>query len=66
MDAYVTATALREAGQEHACTLGVFREAGAEFLGEEGFFAAGFGVKRKPGDGYGQQSAYFTHGDRAA
>src|SRR5713226_6468500 len=56
--------ALREAGQEHACALAVFREARAEFLGEEGFFAAGLGVKGKPGDGYGEQAAHFAQGDR--
>src|SRR5216683_6149487 len=58
--------ALREAGQEHACALAVFREARAEFLGEEGFFAAGLGVKGKPGDGYGEQAAHFAHGERGA
>src|SRR5258708_29504311 len=53
--------ALREAGQEHACTLGMFGEAGSKLLGEEGFFAAGFGVKGKPGHGYGGQSADLAH-----
>ena len=59
-------TSLREARQEHACALGVFGEAVAEFLGEEGFFAAGLSVKGKPGDGYGQQAADFAAGDRGA
>ena len=57
---------LREARQEHPCALGVFREAVAEFLGEEAFFAAGLRVKGKPGDGYGEQTADFAHGDRRA
>jgi hypothetical protein len=46
--------------------LGVFGKTVAEFLGEEAFFAAGLGVKGKPGDGYGQQAADFAHGDRRA
>ena len=62
----ITRTTLREVGQEHACALGVFGEAVAEFLGEEGFFAAGLSVKGKPGNGYRQQSAHFAHGDRSA
>jgi hypothetical protein len=61
-----TTTVLREAGQEHAGVTAVLSKTVAEFLGEEGFLAAGLGVKGKPGDGHGQQSACFTHGDRAA
>jgi hypothetical protein len=38
----------------------VFGKTVAEFLGEEAFFAAGLGVKGKPGDGYGQQAADFA------
>src|ERR1700726_5274110 len=57
---------LTEAWEEHTGVLGVFREARAEFLGEEGFFAARLGIKGQPDDGYRQQAAHFAHGDRRA
>src|ERR1700726_2736591 len=57
---------LTEAWEEHTGVLGVFREARAEFLGEERFFAARLGIKGQPDNGHRQQAAHFAHSDRRA
>src|SRR5216683_1546023 len=66
MDAHATATALREAGQEHACVAAMLSKTVAEFLGEEKLLAARLSVKGKPGHGHGQQAPHFAHGDCSA
>src|SRR5690348_16875434 len=49
--------------QKHSGVLFVLGETGTEFLGEEGFLAAGFDVEREPSDDHGKQGAHFTEVD---
>src|SRR5229473_8553789 len=62
MDAYVTATALREAGQEHPGMPRVFRKTLAELSRQIAFFFARLEIKRRQDEAKCDRAAHLAEG----